>query len=40
MDDSIQEIMLRCVHMPSIIAVGPIVTGKLTWKKITKSLEI
>ena len=30
MNDCIQDIMLRCTHMPSITAVGPIVTEKLT----------
>ena len=27
MDDCIQEVMLRCMHVPSITAVGQIVTG-------------
>ena len=29
-DDCIQEAMLRCLQVPSIIAVGPTVTEKLT----------
>ena len=29
-DDSIQEAMLSCMQVPSIIAVGPIVIEKLT----------
>ena len=33
MDDSIQEAMLRCIHVPSITAVGPIVTEKLAKQK-------
>ena len=30
MDDCIQEAMLRCMQVPSITAVGLIVTEKLT----------
>ena len=30
MDDHIEEDMLRCMQVPSITAVGPIVTEKLT----------
>ena len=30
MDDYIQEVMLGCMHVPSITAVDPIVTEKLT----------
>ena len=32
MDDCIQEVMLRCIHVPSITAVGPVVTETLTEK--------
>ena len=43
MDDCIQEVMLRCIHVPSITAVGPIVTEKLAKKKtktnLTKSMD-
>ena len=38
-DDCIQEAMLRCLQVPSITAVGPTVTEKLTQmeklKKVT-----
>ena len=30
MDDCIQEAMLRCMQVPSITAVGPVVSMKLT----------
>ena len=30
MDDYIQEAMLKCMKVPSITSVGPIVTEKLT----------
>ena len=30
MDDCIQEVMLKYMQVPSITAVGPIVTKKLT----------
>ena len=30
MDDHTQEVMLRCMHVPRITAVGPRVTEKLT----------
>ena len=33
MDDCIQGAMLRCMQVPSITAVGPIVTDKLTKRK-------
>ena len=30
MDDFIQEVMLRCMHVPSLTAVGLSVTEKMT----------
>ena len=33
MDDCIYEVMLKCIHVPSIIAVGPIVKEKQTCDK-------
>ena len=28
--DDFHDVMLRCMHVPSIIAVGPVFTEKLT----------
>ena len=39
MDDCIQETMLRCMQVPSITAVGPIVTEKLTKLEKLKSMD-
>ena len=36
MDDGVQRAMVRCVHVPSIIAVGKIFTGR---KNLAKSLD-
>ena len=41
MDDCIQEVLLRCMHVTSINAVQPVVTEKLTEteKNLTKILD-
>ena len=40
MDVCIQEVMLRCMHVPNIATVGPIVTEKLTKQKnLIKSMD-
>ena len=41
MDDCIQGVMLRCMHVPGITAVGPIVTEKtdLNQKNLTNFLD-
>ena len=36
MDDHTQEVMFRCMHVPSIIAVGPTVSGNWSKKKKKK----
>ena len=38
MDVCIQEVMLRCMQVPSITAVGPIITEKLT--KMEKNNQV
>ena len=38
MDKCIQEAMLRCMQVPSISAVGPIVTEKRSKQKILRNL--
>ena len=39
MDDCIQEAMLKCMQVPSITAVGPIATEKLTSTEKKRKLE-
>ena len=41
MDGCIQGVMLQCMQVPSITAVGPIVTETLTYKEknLRKSLD-